>query len=51
MTNFGKEFWIDYWERIKGMAFGFDWSYIIEFIVLAASFYIVFKVLKENKGG
>ena len=51
MTNFGKDFWVGYWERIKEMAFGFDLSYILEFIVLAASFYIVFKVLKENKGG
>ena len=25
----GKEFWLEYWERVKAMAFGFDWSYEI----------------------
>lgn len=46
----GKEFWINYWERVKEMAKAFDYSYIIEFLVFAVAFYAVFKVLKENKG-
>ncbi len=33
------------------MAFGFDWSYVVEIIAFAAAFYIAFKILKENKGG
>ncbi|MDE7301052.1 MAG: diadenylate cyclase [Clostridia bacterium] len=47
------QFWIDYWDRIKTMAYGWgsELSYFIELIILAATFYIVFKVLKENKGG
>lgn len=49
--NFGGQFWIRYWEKIKAMAFGFDLSYILEFIVFAVAFYLVFKILKENKGG
>ena len=47
----GKEFWLEYWERVKAMAFGFDWSYVVEIIAFAAAFYIAFKILKENKGG
>lgn len=47
----GTEFWLGYWERIKAMATGFNWSYIIELIAFAILFYIVFKILKENKGG
>ena len=44
----GKEFWLEYWERVKAMAFGFDWSYVVEIIAFAAAFYIAFKILKEN---
>lgn len=33
------------------MAFGFDWSYVVEIIAFATAFYIAFKILKENKGG
>ena len=47
----GKEFWLEYWERVKAMAFGFDWSYVVEIIAFATAFYIAFKILKENKGG
>ncbi len=47
----GKEFWLEYWERVKAMAIGFDWSYVVEIIAFAAAFYIAFKILKENKGG
>lgn len=47
----GKEFWTDYWQRIKNMAVSFDYSYIVEFLILAVAFYVVFKILKENKGG
>ncbi len=47
----GQEFWYDYWTRIKGMATGFNWSYIIELIVFSIAFYIAFKLLKENKAG
>lgn len=47
----GQEFWYDYWKRIKIMATGFNWSYIIELIVFTVAFYIAFKLLKENKAG
>ncbi len=49
--QFGQGFWYDYWVRIKGMATGFNWSYIVEFLVFAVAFYIAFKLLKENKAG
>ena len=49
--QFGKEFWLNYWQRIKDMALSVDWSYIIEFIAFAVAFYIAFKLLKENKSG
>jgi len=29
----------------------FNLSYVLEFIIFAATFYIVFKILKDNKGG
>lgn len=45
------QFWLDYWERIKDMANNFDFSYIMELIVFAITFYLIFKILKENKGG
>ncbi len=49
--NFGSPFWLGYWERIKDMATGFDWSYIVELLVFTLAFYVAFKILKENKGG
>ena len=49
--QFGKEFWLNYWQRIKDMALSVDWSYIIVFIAFAVAFYIAFKLLKENKSG
>lgn len=45
------QYWIDYWERIKSMALSFDFSYILQLIAFTISFYIVFKLLKESKGG
>ncbi|MDE7257472.1 MAG: diadenylate cyclase, partial [Clostridia bacterium] len=47
----GQEFWYEYWTRIKNMATGFNWSYIVELIVFTVAFYIAFKLLKENKAG
>ena len=47
----GKEFWFDYWQRIKNMAVNINWSYIVELALFAILFYIAFKILKENKGG
>lgn len=47
----GAEFWLDYWKRIKDMATGFNWSYIVELLVFTVAFYIAFKILKENKAG
>lgn len=47
----GAEFWLDYWKRIKDMATGFNWSYIVEILVFTVAFYIAFKILKENKAG
>lgn len=49
--NWGKEFWLKYWDKITAMANGFDYSYVIEFIVFAVAFYIAFKLLKDNKAG
>lgn len=49
--GWGKEFWLNYWERIKTMATNIDYSYIVEFIAFFAAFYIAFKILKDNKGG
>lgn len=46
-----KAYWVDYWDRIVAMAKAFDFHYILEFLVLATTFYLVFKVLKENKCG
>jgi len=46
-----KAYWVDYWDRIVAMAKGFDFHYILEFLVLVATFYLVFNVLKENKCG
>ncbi|MDE7163774.1 MAG: diadenylate cyclase [Clostridia bacterium] len=47
----GKDFWIDYWQRIKNMAVNFNYSYILEFIIFALAFYLAFRILKGNKGG
>ena len=49
--NFGSKFWTEYWQKVQAMASGFNLSYIIEFLVFAVAFYLVFKILKENKGG
>ena len=49
--SWGKDYWIHYWDKIKDMAVTFDYSYILEIIVLAVAFYIAFKLLKENKAG
>ena len=49
--HWGKDFWLGYWDKIKDMAERFDYSYVIEFIVLVVAFYIAFKLLKENKAG
>ena len=40
----GQEFWYDYWKRIKIMATGFNWSYIIELIVFTVAFNFAFKL-------
>ncbi len=50
-VNMGAEFWLSYWDKIKNMALNADFSYILEFIVFAVSFYLVFKILKDNKVG
>lgn len=47
----GKEYWLEYWQRIKNMATSFNWSYLIELVALTVVFYLVFKILKEHKGG
>ena len=47
----GKEFWLNYCQRVKDMAVNVNWSYIVELVVFAVLFYIAFKILKENKGG
>ncbi|MGN0806849.1 MAG: diadenylate cyclase [Candidatus Coproplasma sp.] len=47
--NWGGEFWSNYGEKLKTMFMNFDISYILELIVFAATFYIVFKILKDNK--
>ncbi|MDE7076828.1 MAG: hypothetical protein K2O62_05855, partial [Clostridia bacterium] len=49
--GFGKDFWVQYWERIKHMAESFSYSYILEFIIFALAFYLAFRILKGNKGG
>lgn len=46
----GGKFWVDYWNRIKDMATGFDYSYIFEFLIFAVTFYYVLKMIKDNKG-
>ncbi len=40
-----------YYEKLKLMWEGMDWGYLIQLIALFILFYIVFKILKENKGG
>ncbi|MDE5766064.1 MAG: DNA integrity scanning protein DisA nucleotide-binding domain protein, partial [Clostridia bacterium] len=49
--GFGKDFWVQYWDRIKHMAENFNYSYILEFIIFALAFYLAFRILKGNKGG
>ena len=46
----GAQFWIDYGTAIKNMIFGFDWSYIFEFLIFAVTFYVVLRLIKDNKG-
>ncbi len=46
----GAQFWIDYWEKVKIMAKSFDYSYIMEFLIFAVTFYVVLKMIKDNKG-
>ncbi len=48
-NNWGGEFWSNYLEKLKTMIFNFDLSYVLEFIAFAVTFYIVFKILKDNK--
>lgn len=50
-VNFGADFWLSYWDKIKNMALDADFSYIIEFLLLTITFYLMFKILKENKVG
>ncbi len=50
-NNWNAEFWTAYWEKIRNMADGFNLSYVLEFIAFTITFYIVFNILKENKGG
>lgn len=49
--NWGGDFWSNYAAKLKSMVVNFDVSYVLEFIVFAVTFYIVFKILSENKGG
>lgn len=49
--NWGGDFWSNYAAKLKSMILNFDVSYILEFIVFAVTFYIVFKILSVNKGG
>ena len=46
----GTQFWIEYGEKIKTMFTNFNWSYIFEFLVFAVTFYVIFKLIKDNKG-
>ncbi|MGN0824649.1 MAG: diadenylate cyclase [Candidatus Coproplasma sp.] len=48
-NNWGGEFWSRYLGKLKLMLSNFDLSYILEFIAFAVTFYIVFKILKDNK--
>lgn len=48
-NNWGGEFWSNYLEKLKTMIFNFNLSYVLEFIAFAVTFYIVFKILKDNK--
>ncbi len=50
-NNWSAEYWSAYWEKFINMAERFDISYVFEFIIFAVTFYIVFKILKDNKGG
>ena len=47
-NNWGGEFWSNYLEKLKTMIFNFNLSYVLEFIAFAVTFYIVFKILKDN---
>lgn len=50
-VSFGADFWLSYWEKIKNMALNADFGYIIEFLLFAVAFYLMFKILKDNKVG
>lgn len=50
--NWGADFWSSSFEKLKyAVINNVNVSYVFEFIVLAVTFYIVFKILSENKGG
>lgn len=49
--NWGADFWSRYIGKLEYMLKNFNLSYILEFIAFAVTFYIVFKILKENKCG
>lgn len=50
--DWGADFWRRCFEKLKyAVTEGVDISYVFEFLVLAVTFYIVFKILSENKGG
>lgn len=50
MEGLGTTFWTGYLDKIKDMAFNFDYSYILEFLLFAVTFYYVLKMIKDNKG-
>lgn len=50
-NNWGADYWAAYADKLKAMIENFNLSYVLEFIIFAATFYIVFKILKDNKGG
>ena len=43
--------WEAIWAKLSAMCNGMDWTYAVQLIAFAVLFYIVFKVLKENKSG
>lgn len=51
LNNWGTEFWEEYLKKLEATVKNFDISYILEFIAFAITFYIVFKILSDNKGG
>lgn len=49
-VQLGEDFWKHYWDKITIMAQSFDYSYIMEFLIFAVTFYVVLKMIKDNKG-